>query len=321
MDGATLRCAVVGARRRRQGTGPYLARFLDRAGAVVSAVATTRAETLHEALADLRNLGIDARGYTDVARMVREESPDLLVIASPSETHDAYLRLAAEAPCHVLCEKPFVWGVEDPGAAARDHVERLRSRGRSVRVTTQWPYTLPAFEALHPGVLDRPPRRFAMELRPSRGGPPMIPDAMPHALSLLQAVIPWDRPRLEDLRVEVAKGGDEARVQFVWRADAHRCDARVTLRRGAPGPKPASFAFDGRRVDRRIGPGYAMSLAAGDRSVALPDPLKRLVTDTVRRLSSPGVPDDDPAAWPGTALVARIARAWPSSPSTGPASA
>jgi predicted dehydrogenase len=311
-DPTGLRCAVVGARRCRQGTGPYIARFLHRAGAEVAAVATTSEASLDEARARLRAWGIEARGYTDVAGMLDREDPDLLVVASPAETHHRILDLATDARCHVLCEKPFVWGVPDPERVARALVSHIVARGRHVGVITQWPQTLDAYATLHPGVLDRPPTRFEMELAPARGGRAMVPDAVPHALSLLRAVMPGDGADLDDVSVEVGEGGRRAEVRFAYRTTAASCRAWVRLRQGATAPKPAAYAFDGYRVDREIGEDYAMAFVAVGRRHPFPDPLERLVQAFLRRLSSGEAARADAAAWPGTGLVARIAGAWPS---------
>jgi predicted dehydrogenase len=308
---ARPRVAVVGARRRRQGTGPFLARFFARGGADVVAIAGTTGRTVEEARRDLARDGIEVEGYANVRLMIARELPDVLVIASPAATHDPCLTLAGDAFCHVLCEKPFVWNVLEPGECAREHAQRFATRKLHLVVAAQWPFTLDAFRALHPGVLDRVPRRFEMHLSPSRAGRVMIPDAMPHALSLLQAVIPGDDPAVDDVGSEVAERGRRALVRFAYCTSDHVCEARVHLREGEPGPKPAAYAFDDHRVDREIGEGYAMTFVADGRRVACDDPLERLVQDYLARLSSSEPPRMDPAAWPGTALVADLARAWP----------
>lgn len=48
-----------------------------------------------------------ARFYADVAVMLRDERPDFVDICTPPHTHAGYIRLAASAGAHILCEKPL----------------------------------------------------------------------------------------------------------------------------------------------------------------------------------------------------------------------
>ncbi|RXJ74520.1 myo-inositol 2-dehydrogenase [Veronia nyctiphanis] len=50
----------------------------------------------------------DAKCYSDIEQMLREEELELVVIGSPNHTHYNYTKQALEADCHVLVEKPFV---------------------------------------------------------------------------------------------------------------------------------------------------------------------------------------------------------------------
>lgn len=45
--------------------------------------------------------------YTDAERMIREIKPDLVSVCTPNVSHAAFVRLALENGCNVLCEKPL----------------------------------------------------------------------------------------------------------------------------------------------------------------------------------------------------------------------
>ena len=126
------RVGLVGARRRRQGLGPFVARDLVRAGACVPCFVTTSAATRDAASGQLAaTCGIEARGYTNVDEMLARERLDALAILSPAETHAAYLESALAAGLHVLCEKPLVWGRPDLAAdGARFVSARQISKGK-----------------------------------------------------------------------------------------------------------------------------------------------------------------------------------------------
>ncbi len=309
---APLRVAVVGARRVRQGTGPFLARFLHEAGAKVVLVVGTSEGSLATARDDLAAAGIAAAGRLVEDGLRPEDELDLVVIASPPATHAHWLDRAFSLRAHALCEKPLL---EGPGAgtAAWDRARAFQRAGLHLVVAAQWPRTLPTFDALHPGVLARPPRRFSMHLAPTVSGPAMVPDSLPHPLSLLYAAVPDPEPRLED--VEVRPGDAEGRsatIRFTYGAAGHRVEVEVRLASSDRVPRPAGYAFDGRAVEREIEmAGYRLRLAADGRRLPLPDPLRDLAFDVVRRVSSADPPRVDPSACPGMRHVLEVLAAWP----------
>ncbi|HVW41986.1 MAG TPA: Gfo/Idh/MocA family oxidoreductase [Amycolatopsis sp.] len=65
------------------------------------------------------------RAFTDL-RPALELTPDLVVVATPPASHAPLVRLALDAGCHVLCEKPFTL---DSGEA-EELAERAATAGR-----------------------------------------------------------------------------------------------------------------------------------------------------------------------------------------------
>jgi predicted dehydrogenase len=276
----TLRVGVIGARRVRQGLGPFVARHLVELGASVPCFLATRAESIPETE---RMLG--ARGYDDLARMLAEQPLDALAILSPSETHERYLAAALAAGLHVLCEKPLIWGGSGLAERARALEQRFRAAGLGLRECCQWPYTLPAYRALHPDV--RPLRSFAMRLSPASYEPrAMLGDSLPHPLSLLQALAPGPA-EIRDIRFEAAERG-LLQVACEWRTAGSRIEVSITLVTQERPPREAAYAVNGLWAERRIGAvDYALRFADGPREVPVPDPLRALLADFVKEPARP----------------------------------
>jgi predicted dehydrogenase len=278
--------ALVGARRRRQGLGPFVARDLAAAGAQVAGLLTTRPETARDAEAELAaRAGIRARGYADLATLLERERPDALAILTPPDAHERYLRAALEARLHVLCEKPLVWG-RDMAARARELVDAFAARGLLLVENCQWPYTLPAFAALHPGALDRPPTRFEMWLTPLARGLDMLRDSLSHPVSLLQALSPGSDAEVRHVEIEAVgeeRGLREAealQLQFhygypgEYQSGAGHIECRVELRHGDTEPREAGYALNGLRARRVVkAEDYSLAFADAGRSVPVRDPL------------------------------------------------
>ncbi|MFP8876977.1 MAG: Gfo/Idh/MocA family oxidoreductase [Myxococcota bacterium] len=280
------RVAVIGARRVRQGLGPFVARDLRAAGAEVPCFLTTRPESVEEAARGLREVaGVDARGYVDLDELIAREAPDALAILSPAETHAGILEQAAAAGLHVLCEKPFIWGETRAATHCREILAAFEAARRLVWENCQWPYALPAFEALHPGGLDGPPRRFEMELQPASRGLQSLADALPHPLSLLQVLSPGE-PKIRDVWFStLSEHAESMSLGFVYEAGGRDMEVEIKLSSSETALRRAAFCIDGRRAERLVsGADYRLSLATADRSVPLADPLTQLVADFVETL-------------------------------------
>jgi predicted dehydrogenase len=281
------RVGVVGARRARQGLGPFVIRDLRAAGAEVPCFLATTETTLHEATTQLaRSVGTKVRGYLEIDAMLAAERLDALAILSPHETHRTYLEAALATGLHALCEKPLLWGVRDLAASAASLAARFQARELLLWENCQWPYTLPAFERLHPGTLGAPPRHFAMLLQPAGRGVQMLADSLPHPLSLLQALAPGPSPSLGDVRF--SSTDPEAAsvfVRFVYRAGHVEVQTEVELRPTEAHPRETRIEIDGRPARRLVSPhDYRLTFDAGGRAVALDDPLALLVSDFVSEL-------------------------------------
>ena len=185
------RIGILGAGRRRQGLGPFVARDLVAAGAEIAGFVVTSAASLDAVTrAWACELGIQARGHLELSSLLRAEQLDALAILSPAETHEPALEAALEAGLHVLCEKPFVWGRPELAATARRLALGFDTRGLLLWENCQWPYVLPAFERLHPGSLAGRRAGWRCGSSPLRRGVQMLGDSVPHVLSLIQALLP-----------------------------------------------------------------------------------------------------------------------------------
>lgn len=305
MSGPPARIALIGARRVRQGLGPFVARHLVALGAEVPAFLGTRPESVAESE---RALG--ARGYTDLAELLARERPDALAILSPSETHEGHLTAALEARVHVLCEKPLLWGGTGLARRAARLCEAFAAAGLLLRESCQWPHTLAAYRALHPEA--GAPERFAMRLSPAARAPrQMLGDALSHPLSLLQALTDGAAAQLAD--VAIAANDGEVAVAFAYRAGGASIPTELTLRTSDRLPREASYAVNGHWAERRIQPAdYAFRFGDGTREVPVPDPLRALLQDFLAALPAPGEKARPDAAIPARmALLEQILEALP----------
>lgn len=206
---------------------------------------------------------------------------DGVIVASPPETHLAFLQMALARGLPTLCEKPLVLPAQ--AAAGLQVVAGFRQRGVLLEENCQWPFMLPVFDQIVPDWRQRPVRTLVMGLSPSAPGPGMIVDSLTHLLSVAQAVAPIAATtRLCSVRRQGPADGDAQILELQF--DAPGLAARLELRACPQQPRPAFVAIDGVRVDRRIGAGYRLEFATAERSVAAPDPMAALVYRFVSQL-------------------------------------
>lgn len=301
--------AIAGLGRTRQGLGPFIARALLDAGHEIALVAGRtrgRARAAAEAFENnlrretRRDLGAAVTGISDLAEALVEARVSVLVIAAPVDAHEAALEAAARAGVSVLCEKPIL----RPDRAAGDRVDALTQRftdsGLGIEELCQWPYTLPAFRALHPEAPECP-TEFSMLLAPASSGSERIVDSLSHPLSLLTTLAGPGRlePEIENIELQESDSdrGPELRVCFDASTTSGRSiRAAVRLLQVDAPPRPAGYGWDGFDAEREIDlPDYrqrfvdpaVQGLAVRGLGVAVADPLRALIADVIPRLARP----------------------------------
>lgn len=285
------RAVVIGARCAQQGIGEFVTRSLHESGVEIAAIVGTTAPTLLEAANTLRErYEIECHMYVNFAEALEKEKPDVVAICSPYGVHERQLRQTAAANAHCLCEKPMWWRDDaDIGGVTTDIVREFTQRDLGLRLVTQWPYTIPTYYEIFPEVREQKIDSFDMLLSPTRLGPLMVLDAAPHCLSMLQALVGVGEVR--EAAVSYPQP-TEMHLTFEYHTAQGPVATKCRFGLSKTRPRPASYAVNGHEVDRTIElPDYHQYFVAGDRKVALPDPLALLVEDFVRGLGDAPRPD------------------------------
>ncbi|HPR51012.1 MAG TPA: Gfo/Idh/MocA family oxidoreductase [Deltaproteobacteria bacterium] len=272
-----MNIGIIGARRTSNGIGEFIAKYFHAAGAQVNAVLGTTEQSSRVAADNLKKYGIMAHPYIDFSRMMNEEDLDAVVIASPTPTHEYYIEQCIEAGAHVFCEKPFV--SPDTASPAR-LLRRIFTRARRKRITiamnSQWGFCLHAYEELCGTLGKGSAKTFQMRLSPICTGRAMIPDSVPHALSILYTAL--GDGMLQDVRIEGTR--ESMQVSFAYKWVHGTCKASVSLVTEQTQPRTLSFGFDGQDVHRAINMDtYTISFLHEGNSLVLTDPLDLSVRD------------------------------------------
>ena len=287
------RILIVGARRRKQGLGEFIAQYFHEQGAEICGIVGTSSHSVEDTARHLQQqYGIVTQGHTNLKSALEQTNPTLVVIASPTGVHRQHLETVAAFGVSCLCEKPLFW--EDGATCEPDEVERLVDRfcgkGQLLQLVTQWPETLDEYYSLCPQVKDQPVERFEMLLGPASSGINMAIDALPHVLSMVHCLTGVG----EVQKVGAThKSHDHLNITFDYRHAQGCLEVAVDLIQSPESPRPAGYAINGYDVRRTIQlPEYQMIFTGeSGKQVAVEDPLRKLVKHTLADLES-GQPTD-----------------------------
>lgn len=279
-----MNVAIIGARRARNGIGEYIANYFQKNGAQVVCVLGTTEDTSSRASWSLGKYGIEARPYHDFAEMVSREDLQAVVIASPAHSHLGFLKASLARGLSVFCEKPFLDpSREDLMAELDDVFGQASAGGGTVAMNSQWPFCLAAYEELCGAFVPAQADRFSIRLSPICSGLAMIPDSVPHALSILHAALgpgTISPPAFSGTDIDMTIG-------FTYTAAHGRCAASIALVQEREQPRPFWFGFNDRIARRSIETArYEISFHSGGRRLRVVDPLELCVRDFIEACSA-----------------------------------
>lgn len=249
-----MRVAVAGA----SGIGKHHAKWFAAAGAEVVAFCGSSEVSARATKSVLTELfGFHGNAYSSFAEMMAREQADILDVCTPNALHFDCARTGLRNGCHVLCEKPLVWGESDSSrmlAQADQLVHEARDRGLLFAVCTQFVAALPLYQT----IIQKPPIapaeivEFYAEMETMapgrlRSAQDVWIDMAPHPLSLLLAWLPTGRVRDESIRVRFE--GAQACAQFEFEHPEGCCKAHIMVR-DTPGETPVRrFGINGNIVE------------------------------------------------------------------------
>jgi len=287
------RAIVVGARCRRQGIGEFITRGLRNAGVDIAGIVGTSQTTVDEARRKLEaRYDIHTPGYSSLESALEKQQPDLVAICSPNAFHRTHLEMAVRARAHCLCEKPLWWDDREAGSKAitASVVAGFAERNLLLDLVTQWPFTLPSFAALYGNPHAEPLRQFEMILSPRSEGEAIIPDCLPHALSLLHALAGLGE--VQDSATLFADDGRDVTIRFRYIHASGATDVTCRFKTTVTKPSPAAYAINGRWMHRRVRVSdYGFEFEGEGKVVSAEDPLDLLIHDFITRIRF-GAPTD-----------------------------
>lgn len=274
-----MKVAIIGARRNRNGIGEYIGKYFHKNGATITSVLGTAEKTAQHASSALWKYGIRSTPYSDFYEMVESEKPDTAVIASPSPTHYDYLVKCIHFGLNVFCEKPFIWQeTGDTPGITQTILQRANQRNVTVAMNSQWPFSVRYYEEIC-GPIDRVgPSTFFISMSPLSYGKDMIPESVPHALSILYFVL--GDGKIANLHLEHDE--EEITIRFRYKSQITYCDVVIHLRRKEGQPRDFCFGFNDRVARRFLDlENYDIYFSYEGRKIKISDPLELSVQDFI----------------------------------------
>jgi hypothetical protein len=268
-----MKVSIIGAGRTRNGIGEYIGKYFHQHGANVTSVLGTTEETSLQASSALRKYGIEAHSYKDFDAMVSAEKPDIVVIASPSSTHYDYLLKCLDRGFHIFCEKPFIWSDhKDIGKRIEGIFEKAREKRLTIAMNSQWPFSIDDYEEICGKIRIEKKNNFFVRMSPFSPGRGMIPESVPHPLSLLYCRLGVGK--IEKLNFELEEEG-EMNIRFTYLFETRACDVLIKLVHQKTPPRDFSFGFNEKNVARSLDLNhYDIYFNYGNKKLKIMDPLE-----------------------------------------------
>jgi len=268
-----MKVSIIGAGRNRNGIGEYIGKYFHKHGARVTSVLGTTEKTSLQASYALRKYGMETHAHTDFDEMVRAEKPDVVVIASPSSTHYEYLLKCLDVGLHIFCEKPFIWGdTTDIQKRIEDFFEKVRRKGLTIAMNSQWPFSIDDYEEICGKIRVKETNHFFVRMSPSSPGKVMIPESVPHPLSILYCGL--GAGEIQDLNFEL-DGEGEMNIRFTYLFGTRACDVLIRLVHQKTPPREFSFGFNDKIVVRSLDlRNYEIYFNYGNKRMRIIDPLE-----------------------------------------------
>jgi hypothetical protein len=125
-------------------------------------------------------------------------------------------------------------------------------------------------------------------MSPFSSGKEMIPESVPHVLSLLYCS--FGEGRITELRFEIPRE-EEMVIAFRYAGLGSNCEVQVRLVRKEDQPRDFYFGFDDRIVRRSLDlQTYQIYLEYGGQRLKIPDPLELSVQDFLEAVEKRGEP-------------------------------
>ena len=249
------RVAIAGA----SGIGKHHAKWHHQVGANVVAFLGTTATSCRATAVELQELfPFKGESFVEWGALLAAVRPDAVDICAPNYMHFDLTMAALEAGCHVLCEKPLVWGSARSGEEQLAHAKAMVAKSvecdRMLGICTQYAVALEHYLALYEPARGKLGRieAFDVEMETLSRGRTRSPaqiwvDMGPHPLSLLLAWLP--RGHIEPETLTTSFAASEARVEFVYAAPAGDCRCSVAVRDRDEGAPVRRFGVNGVVVD------------------------------------------------------------------------
>lgn len=94
---------------------------------------------------------IDVNYYTDLNILLKNETIDLLIICSPTETHLKYIEIGIKNNINIFCEKPFIYNLDSDNLFISKNLFQIaKQKNININVNTQWVYGINQIKHLLP---------------------------------------------------------------------------------------------------------------------------------------------------------------------------
>lgn len=228
-----MKVGIIGG----SGIGRYHAQWFNKEGCEIVAFTGRTEESVQATdLVYKKIFNFRGKGYSDVQSMLNEETPDLVAVCTPPETHYSYALAALNSGANVFCEKPFLWGGkrETMMVQGKRLIDLAKKNNLLLGVNMQYAAALSSYDRFRKKISNTRDGissfYFEMESTGSSGRvnyDDLWIEMAPHPLSMLQAWLPEGYIKNEDIICRIER--KEVRAHFTFQSK-EPCKVEIVCR-------------------------------------------------------------------------------------------
>lgn len=289
-----LKVSIIGARRVKEGTGPFIAKFFIEEGCKITSVLGTHRKSLNQVQKEFyEKYRIQINTYRNIEKLMKLENPNIVVITSPKETHFFYIKKLLKYKCNIFCEKPLIWNCENSFnkkllTKLKFIEDILHKKNSLLQLTNQWPYSINSFCRIYniKSIKNIKIKRFKMTLTSAEEKKDTLAETLPHPISMVELVFGYGE--FEDIKFKKinTKSRKSLRIESNFISKKGNLKTTFVINFSSQTPRPASYSINQMAVHRfvDIKNNYQMYFKSNKQKYIIKDPMRQSVSNFINKI-------------------------------------
>lgn len=289
--------AIIGARRKREGTGFFLIKFFLEYGCeLVGILGTSKKSNKKTSELIKKKYNINVKTYLSFSNLLKYSNPNIIVISSPKETHYKFIIKSISNHKHVFCEKPLFWKKKEYNISY--YIENIKyiknlNKNNLIHISNQWPYTIDSFI----NIVRQKKTKFKInkyfefmltsKIKSKNNYIDNLIESLPHFISIIEKINGIGM--FSTIKYKQLKSNNHSKliVTSIFYNKYCKIKTKFILNYSNQYPRPAYISIDSNKVERVVDDqkNYNINFKFKNNYFPIEDPMLNSVSDFLNKLN------------------------------------